>query len=78
MIVPLPEIIDQVPPEGEPKRVLVSFSTIVAVDVVLSATTSQTGVTVNVISSEVSTHEPSVAIVYLIVTSVFVLMLSGV
>ena len=44
----------------------------------LSATTSQTGVTVNVTSSVVAGQEPSAAIVYRILTVVFVLILAGV
>ena len=78
MIVPPPETIDQVPPAGAPDKVFVWFSVIEAVVVVLSATTSQTGVTVKVTSSVVAAQDPSAAIVYLIVTSVFTLISSGV
>jgi cold shock CspA family protein len=75
---PPPETIDQVPPAGAPVNVLVSPSVIAAVVVVLSATTSQTGVTVKVTSSVVATQAPSAAIVYRILTVVFVLILAGV
>ena len=78
LIDPPPETIDQVPPFGAPINVLVSSTVIVAVDVVLSATILQIGVTVKVTSLEVAAQEPSAAIVYLIVTLVFVLILSGV
>ena len=78
MIVPPPETIDQVPPVGFPDKVLVSFSVIEAFDVVLLATTLQTGVTVKVTSLEVAAQEPSAAIVYLIVIAVFELMFVGV
>ena len=77
LIVPPPAIIDQVPPEGEPSKLFVCNSVIEVVDVVLLAT-AQTGVTVKVASSVVATQAPSAAIVYLIVTSVFVLILAGV
>ena len=77
-ILPPPDTIDQVPPTGDPDKVFVSPSVIEAVEVVLSATTSQTGVTVNVTSSEVAAQSPSAAIVYLIVTSVSVLTSAGV
>ena len=40
--------------------------------------TAQTGVTVNVTSSVVATQAPSAAIVYRILTVVFVLILAGV
>ena len=63
MIFPPPETIDQVPPVGAPVNVFVCPSVISAVDVVLSATTSQTGVTVKVTSSDVAAQSPSAAIV---------------
>jgi hypothetical protein len=78
LIDPLPETIDQVPTEGVPDNVLVSPSVIEAVVVVLFATTSQTGVTVKVTSAVVAGQSPSAAIVYLIVTVVFVWMFAGV
>ena len=78
VIVPPPETIDQVPPKGAPVNVFVCPSVIEATVVVLSATTSQTGVTVKVTSSNVAAQEPSAAIVYLIVTVVSVLISSGV
>ena len=68
----------QEPPGGFPVKFLVCPSVIEAVVVVLSATTSQTGVTVNVTSSVVASQEPSAAIVYRILTVVFVLILAGV
>ena len=49
-----------------------------AVEVVLFATTSQTGVTVKVTSAEDEPHEPFAGIVYLIVTSVSFVILAGV
>ena len=63
---------------GVAVNVFVSFSVIEAVEVVLLATVSQTGVTVNVTSSEVAPQSPFAAIVYFMVTSVLVLMSSGV
>ena len=78
MIEPPPETIVNVPPAGAPVNAFVSSSVIEAVVVVLSATTSHTGVTVNVTSSEVAPQPLSAAIVYLIVTSVSVLISSGV
>jgi hypothetical protein len=78
LIDPLPETIDQVPPVGFPDNVLVSFSVIEVVDVKLTATIKQTGVTVKVTSAVVAGQSPSAAIVYLIVTVVFVLMFVGV
>ena len=45
VIDPPPETIDQVPPAGVPVNVLVCPSVISAVEVVLFATKSQTGVT---------------------------------
>ena len=78
LMFPPPETIDQVPPAGVAVNVLVSLSVIEALEVVLLATTSQTGVTVNVISSDVAAQEPDAGMVYLIVTSVFVLISAGV
>ena len=66
-----------VPPAGVPVNVLVSSSEIEAELVVLSATI-HTGVTVNVTSSEDAAQDPSAAIVYLIVTCVFVFTSAGV
>ena len=56
---------------------MVSFSTIASADVVLLAVV-QTGVTVKVTSLVVAGQFPTVAIVYLIVTSVLLLMSAGV
>ena len=78
VILPPPDTMLQEPPGGFPVNVLVCPSVIEAVVVVLSATTSQTGVTVNVTSSVVASQEPSAAIVYRILTVVFVLILAGV
>ena len=78
LIDPPPETIEKVPPVGFPVNVLVCPSVIEAVDVVLSATTLQTGVTVKVTSLVVAAQDPSAAIVYLIVTCVFVLISAGV
>ena len=58
---PPPETIDQVPPEGEPTKVLVWFSVIEALEVVFTATGQ--GVTVKVTSSLVAAQEPFAAIV---------------
>ena len=62
-IEPPPETIDQVPPFGAPVNVFVSASDIDTFEVVLSATTLQTGVTVKVTSSVVAAQSPSAAIV---------------
>ena len=78
LIVPPPDTIFQEPPEGEPVNVLVWFSLIDAVAVVFFAVILQTGVTVKVTSSLVAGQSPSAAIVYRIVTSVFVLILAAV
>ena len=78
VIEPLPETIDQVPPAGVPVNVLVCPSVISAVEVVLLATTSQTGVTSKVTSEVVAAQSPSAAIVYRIVTVVSVLISAGV
>ena len=63
VIDPPPETIDQVPPAGVPVNVFVCPSVIAAVEVVLLATTSQTGVTSKVTSSVVAAQSPSTAIV---------------
>ena len=78
LMFPPPETIDQVPPTGVAVNVLVCPSVIEAEEVVLSATTSHTGVTVKEIVSEVEAHEPSASIVYLISTVVLVLISVGV
>ena len=74
LILPPPETILQAPPEGVAVNVFVCVSLIVALDVVLSAT----GVTVKVRSLVVATQEPCAAIVYLILTFVFTVILAGV
>ena len=71
-------MIDQVPPAGVPVNVLVCPSVISALEVVLFATISQTGVTVKVTSSLVAAQSPSAAMVYRMVTSVSVLISAGV
>ena len=74
VIDPPPETIDQVPPAGVPVNVFVCPSVIAAVEVVLFATTSQTGVTSKVTSSVVAAQSPSAAIVYRITIVVSVLI----